>query len=513
MSAATSTAATKLTHAQLKERAKELDIPGRTQMRRAELEQAIAAALAGEPIPTPARKVKKPETLSGIYGGISENAEDVLDELDLILKATSHLLAGIRDPKAHEWLWLFDTREPKFGRIVEISKQRLIEYPIAERGPDLSIAHISLTDGCAAFELHDGRTVRLPAPELCDELDADRASQGLALLTYLAGDLSKWKLAPEELAALELFARRQEMARKATESELRELREASLIDEPKHKRVAKRTVARALYSEAVRGPSAALANRTHRKTSGQAVGEGGTTVRTVNISKQGAPVARYRREVNRRKRTYDNYAISNTRVDHHLPAVVLYVKLCALQSVGLCDIVEFEPEFEWEATGRTVRTDLLLRLARPEAMGDPDASVVVAVETDMGSAAARDPRPEDKKSHVLWFKFENYQALGRQLALPAGRELRMAFLTPPYAELFQGTAPADRGAHQRAVYERWHQRLARRKEQETFAFVPLAEPNESNLASALEKLCAKAYQDYDKARPARERATTSAKTG
>jgi hypothetical protein len=77
----------------------------------------------------------------------------------------------------------------------------------------------------------------------------------------------------------------------------------------------------------------------------------------------------------------------------------------------------------------------------------------------------------------------------------------MAFLTPAYAELFDGTGPAARGAQQQAVYERWTERLARQKDREAaFVFIALAEPTESNLASELEKVCAKAYQSYFKTR-------------
>lgn len=495
----------RLTRAELYTRACELDIPGRTQMRRTELEQAIAATLAGEPIPTPARKARKPETQGEIYAALSENAKDVVDDLDRVWKATPHLLAGMRDPKAHEWRWLFDTREKgRFDRIAKPTAETPLEYPIPERGPHLSIAHVKLIDGCAGFELHNGRTVKLPTPELCDKIDADRRSFGLTLRTYVSAFIEKWKLAPEEIFALELFGERQEIASRGVEAALRELRRLGLIELLPHKRVAKRTVARALYSEAVRGPSAALANRTLRETNGEAVGQGGTTIRTVNLSKQAVAVARALAE-DPRKRSYENYVIQNTRLDHHFPIVVLYVKLLALQACGLGDLLEFAPEWEWDATGKAVRTDLVLRLARPEAEGDPDASVVVAVETDMGSAAARDPRPGDKASHLLWSKFDNYQELGRALKLPAGREVRMAFLTPPFAELFDGTGPAARGVQQQAVYGRWTERLARQKEREAFVFVSLAKPTESNLASELEKVCAKAYQTYFK--------TRSAKTG
>ena len=503
---ANATAPAKPTHAELKQRAKELGIPGRTQMRRAELEQAIAAALAGEPVPTPARKTKRPETQSDLYAALSESAKDLVDDLDRVWKATPYLLAGMRDAKAHEWRWLFDPREKgRFGRISQNTKDTPLEYPIPERGPELSIARVLLVDGAAAFELHDGSTVRLPTPELCDKIDAERSALGLTLLTYVSSHLSKSELAPEEIAALELFGVRQEIASRGIEAALRELRKLGFIDEPRHKRVAKRTVARALYSEEVRGPSAALANRTLRKTNGEAVGEGGTTIRTVNLSKQAVALARLRADDPVRKRSYENYAIQNTRIDHHLPIVVLYVKLLALQACGLGDLIEFEPEWEWDATGKAVRTDLMLRLARPEAFGDPDAAVSIAVETDMGSATARDPRPGDKASHLLWSKFDNYQELGRALKRPAGRELRLAFLTPPFAELFEGTAPAARGSAQQAVYERWKERLDRQREREAFVFIALGEPTEANLATALEKVCAKAYQDYVK--------STSAKSG
>lgn len=393
---------------------------------------------------------------------------------------TCHLVASFLDPLPFHYGWLLDPEKSHAERLRLVGS---LDDP-DELGPERAIAAVlPARNGHPRLELHDGGTAVIPSDVSVEIFERDRLRvHGITVKEIPAAQealKAAYALDDEELRGLLLLASRYRRAKRQADSRLRELERLGFVEAVAPRRERGRAQLRCLADPDVRGLT---------ETSGVM----GRPLRVYNLTPAGLQVAADILGLPADAApSYKARATKNSRIDHSLAASVLYGHLNALRWAGLIDLVSFETEHQWKqhgASSTTPRSDVIVVAGPVATVRRPELLFELIVETDMGQARKRLPRPGERPSVFLYEDFRSYTDLAKSLE-PARRPLRLVQMTPAFAY----ATPETQGAAHAQLWDAWtseYEAMPGRSQSELdrlLKFIHLPVPTPVNVALRIER--------------------------